>query len=114
LASKTTKKVFSGSREKAEVEPVVLPLAEGEIEARGVVSGFTTMAFLEGIQSEEGGDNLKAIHGYLKESFTKDDFKKYMKIVNDPENGYEISDLVEHATYLLEQRSDRSLAESSD
>ena len=46
MASKTTKKVFSGSREKSEVEPVVLPLAEGEIEARGEVSGFTTFAFL--------------------------------------------------------------------
>lgn len=117
MATKSEKKVFKGSLKKA-AEDIVIPLetvdGEVEIKARGFVSGLASIDFLEGLQSDEGAANLAAINQYLRDSFGKDEYKKFIEVVKNPENGYEMGDVAEIASYLLEQRSNKNLADSSD
>lgn len=117
MAGKAEKKVFKGSLKKAS-EDIVIPLetTEGEVEVKalGFVSGLASIDFLEGIQSEEGATNLAAINQYLRDSFSKEEYKKFIGAVKNPENGYEMGDIAEIASYLLEQRSNKNLADSSD
>lgn len=118
VAKTDKKKSFKGSGKIDEIEDIVLPLelADGttvEVTALGYVPGIVGMEFLAGIQSDEGADNITAVNSYLKDSFTKEEYKKFIGVVKG-NNGYEMGDIVGIATHLLEERSNRSLAVSSD
>lgn len=113
MAEKTTK-IFKGSGKK-DAKPIQLPLTEGTIEAHPTVSGMVTLRFLEGIGSDDSATQLTAIRVYLDNSFDDENKKKFMDIVEDAKNGYELSDLAEIMSWLVEKRSDdKSFEESSE
>lgn len=107
-------KTFKGSASKT-AKPIILPLEEGEIEAYPAVSGMVTLKFLQGIGSEETSVQMAAIQLYLENSFDDEPKAEFLKIVENPKNGYDLSDLAEIMSWLVEQRNDgKSFEESSE
>lgn len=107
-------KTFKGSAPK-NAKPILLPLEEGKIEAYPAVSGMVTLKFLQGIGSEVAATQMSAIQLYLENSFDDEPKAEFLKIVEDPKNGYDLSDLAEIMSWLVEQRADgKSFEESSE
>lgn len=114
VVKKNTVKSFAGSAKKNR-EPIKLEIAGIEIEALSTVSGMITLEFLEGISSDESRDNLSAVRLYLNHSFDKENKKKFLDVVDDIENGIELSDLTEIMSWLVEERAGgKDLEESSE
>lgn len=107
-------KTFKGTGKSR--KPIEVPIESDEkIMALGTVSGMTTLTFLKGVSSEDASEQLAAIHLYLDKSFDKENKKKFLEIVDDPDNNYELSDLAEIMSWLVEKRSDdKSFEESSE
>lgn len=108
-------KSFSNSKNKdvASLEPIVFDYYGEEITALSFVPGRVTLQYLEGISSDEGSDQLKAVRFYLEKSFDKENLNKFNKIADTPENAVELEDLVDVMGFLAEERSNRSFKESS-
>lgn len=114
MVAKKTLKSFTGSG-KTKGDPIVLEVAGVEVEALPTVTGMVTLQFLEGISSDETRDNLSAVRLYLDHSFDKENKKKFLDIVHNPENGIELSDLTEIMSWLVEERAGgKALEESSE
>lgn len=118
MAAKKTVKTFSGSgKKKAQrTEPITFELVEGEpIEALPTVDGWTSLEFFRGMSSEDASEKLGAVQEYIEASFDDTNKKKFLRAVKDPENMFELDDIVEILNWLVEQRTDnRDLTESSE
>lgn len=114
MVAKKTLKSFAGSG-KVEGDTIKFDVAGTEVEALPTVTGMITLQFLEGISSDETRDNLSAVRLYLDNSFDKENKKKFLDVVNKPENGIELSDLTEIMSWLVEERAGgKALEESSE
>lgn len=114
MVVKKTVKSFAGSG-KTTREPIKVEIAGTEIEALPTVSGMVTLEFLEGISSDESRDNLSAVRLYLDKSFDAGNKKKFLDVVNNTDNGIELSDLTEIMSWLVEERAGgKALEESSE
>ena len=118
MAAKKTVKTFSGSgKNKAQrTEPITFELVEGEtIQALPTVDGWTSLEFFRGMSSEDASEKLGAVQDYIEASFDDTNKKLFLRAIKDPENMFELDDIVEILNYLVEERSaGRDLAESSE
>lgn len=117
MAAKNTPKTFSGSAKNKGVkkDPITFELEGETIEAYPTVDGWTSLEFYRGVSSEEPSEKLGAVMTYIEASFDNKNKKLFLSAVKNPENGYELDDIVDIMNYLVEERSaGRDLAESSE
>lgn len=117
MAAKNNVKTFSGSGKKKNVsrDPITFELEGETIEAFPTVDGWTSLEFYRGVSSDEPSEKLGAVMTYIEASFDDKNKKLFLSVVKNPDNGYELDDIVEIMNYLVEERSaGRDLPESSE
>lgn len=88
-------------------EPIVFELGDEEFEAYGDIPGAVLLDFIKDYGSENGSETAKAIMNYLKSSMDAETYKRFDKVVRDPEKLIKIETLSEVVNYLMEERSSR-------
>lgn len=86
------------------VEPIVFELEDQKFEAYGQVPGAVLLEFLSRSDGESS-DISRAILYYLKESMDKENYKRFMALVHDPEILIDIETLSEIVGHLISERS---------
>lgn len=102
------KKVFKrDSSKKVDTTPIQFEYYGVDLEAKRAISSLDTLRYIEGLQSDDDGDRVAAVRLYIEKSFDSLNLKKLERVIDDPENGIEISDLAELMNYLAEERAER-------
>lgn len=97
----------------SDLEPIVFEYYGENLTAKAFVPGLATLKYLEGISSDSSSDQLKAVRYYLEVSFDAENKDKFEKVADEEENGIELGDLIELMGWLVEERSNRPLTDSS-
>ena len=105
MAPRKIKSFTSAKKEVA--EPIPFELEGESFEAYGQVPGAVLLDFIAASQQEESSGTAGAILGYLKASLDKENFKRFDKLVRDPEKAIELQVLADIVGYLIEERSSR-------
>lgn len=98
-------KSFTSSKEKKAVEPIPFELEGEEFEAYGQVPGSVLLEFIDASSKEDGAGTAGAILGYLKSSMDAKTYRRFDKLVHDPEVLVELSTLADIVSYLIEERA---------
>lgn len=107
MAARRTVKSFTSSKEKAVVEPIEFELEGETFEAYGQVPGAVLLEFIAASSSEDSTGTAGAILAYLKSSMNRENFKRFDKLIRDPEKVIQLQVLADIVAYLVEERSSR-------
>ena len=107
MAARRTVKSFTSSKEKAVVEPIEFELEGETFEAYGQVPGAVLLEFIAASSQEESTGTAGAILAYLKSSMNKENYKRFDKLIHDPEKTIQLQVLADIVSYLVEERSSR-------
>lgn len=95
------------------VEPIGFKIGEEEFEAYGQVPGAVLLEFISRSDPENSSETAKAILYYLKESMNAENYKRFDKIIHDPEILIDIETLSEIVGHLISERSASRPTEAS-
>lgn len=103
------RKIKSFSRPAAEkaVETIPFELDGEEFEAYGEVPGAVLLDFISATDGESTGKSAGSILAYLKSSLDEENFKRFDKIIRDPQRPIKIELLADIVSYLIEERTSR-------
>lgn len=107
MAARRTVKSFTSAKEKTEIEPIPFELEGENFEAYGQVPGAVLLDFIAASSGEDSSGTAGAILDYLKSSMDKENFKRFDKLVRDPEKLIELSVLADIVSHLIEERTSR-------
>lgn len=106
MAARRTVKSFTSSKEKVVVEPIEFELEGETFEAYGQVPGAVLLEFIAA-SAEESTGTAGAILAYLKSSMDKENYKRFDKLIHDPDKTIQLQVLADIVSYLVEERSSR-------
>lgn len=103
-----TRKIKSFTSKKTEKAEAIQFELEGEsFEAYGQVPGAVLLDFIGATDGDSTGKSATSILKYLESSLDAENFKRFDKIIRDPEKLIEIEVLAEIVSYLIEERTSR-------
>lgn len=116
MAKTNTPKSFTGSAKgKVKSDPISFDVGDQTVEAKPTVDGWTTLKFLQGLSSDSSSEVFSAVQMYLEASFDANNRRKFISVVEDVEQGFELDDIVKIMQWLVEERADgRDFEESSE
>lgn len=97
----------------AKAEGIEFELDGEAFEAYGEVPGAVLLDFISASDSDSNGKSAASILDYLNKSLNEENFKRFDKIIRDPERPIKIELLAEIVTYLIEERTSRNTVASS-
>lgn len=106
-------KSFTPTKKKEALEPIPFELLGESFEAVPKIPGITLLEFIASGEEDSSGSTAKGILDYLRASMKKDDYKRFHKLVSDPENEVEIETLSEIVSYLIGEQASRPTEASS-
>jgi hypothetical protein len=99
-------KSFTSAEKTPTVEPIPFELEGETFEAYGQVPGAVLLDFIKASTQEDSSGTAGAIQDYLKSSMDAENFKRFNKLVRDPEKIIQLQVLADIVSYLIEERSD--------
>lgn len=100
------------SKKTEKVEPIPFELEGEKFEAYGAVSGAVLLDFLAAAAGETSGDTAKALMVYLERSMNASEWRRFNKLIHDPDVLVELETLSDIVSYLIEERSSRPMEAS--
>lgn len=95
------------SKKKDTAEPIAFELEGESFEAYAEVPGAVLLDFIGASDSDSTGKSAASILEYLKNSLNAENYKRFNKIIRDPEVLVDIETLAEIVSFLIEERTSR-------
>lgn len=99
-------KSFTSSVSKEQIDRIPFELLGEEFEAYGTIPGAVLLDFI-GASDENSGATARGILVYLETALPASEFKRFDKLIRDPENNVELEVLSEIVSYLVEEQTSR-------
>jgi hypothetical protein len=99
-------KSFTSSVNKEKIDRIPFELLGEEFEAYGTIPGAVLLDFI-GASDENSGATARGILVYLETALPASEFKRFDKLIRDPENNVELEVLSEIVSFLVEEQTSR-------
>lgn len=100
-------KKFSSKLKMSDFEPLSFELNEETFNCKAALQGGYLLKFVAEADSDQGGRSSEALLGFFEYVMEKDEFERWNKMLDDPENIIDIEVIGEIVAYLIEEYTSR-------
>lgn len=106
------RKTFRAGKSIDDFDPVEFDLNDQTFKCKPALQGAVLLEFVSRADSDSGGAAAGALYGFFKDCMEEEEYERFRAYLNDPKLIFDMSDIGEIASWLVEQYTARPTEQS--